>query len=1059
MTCEEIKKLKQTTFPHLTSNDVRISLSDREIVNRELDLTTDSVLTDGDKPEIREFFYQHRSCLSTHGQSGYCTKYTAKLRPVNLKPFYIRPYLTHEKEIAFAEKEMAKLAQLGVLERGSSEFLSPIMLIPKSHSGEKLSSDPNFRLLADYRWLNSHLEDTKFSYPELKYVLNRIGKSKAKVFSCLDLKNAFYSIPLDAESKQYTAVCASPGSPTYLYKTLPQGLKQSPAFFQNLVNDLIQEIPEDLRQYITSIMDDTLIYTEDVKTHKKVLSAFLTKLKDYGFLLTLNKIHCFRNKVKYMGLELSNLNGIPMIKPLGSRVNSILSLPIPKTVRGIKSFVGSVLFISQFLKDLSVYVKPLLQLTRKCNHLHKLPKIAPASEYRSGKGRSKFKSPDISSLWTQEHTDNFLKIKNLISNVPCLVLPNTKDMFTLECDSSKTSCGAVLYQYQNGKDRIVAFYSSAMRESKTLGSTELEITGLVKCIEHFQYLLKYNKFRVLVDHAALKRIYCSKKQPATSRIQRSLEKLSKYNFEIAHVSGSKMFISDFLSRNSDQNCANEPIPFITFDMNEVLSCANYMEMIDQECKDTNCETSSKSNSELCYHAYPLGIMTRSQYRKHKVEVPELFAPLEEKRKTKDQPQHIPNVQGDKPLTNKNTQRKRQNVKSKANSRKRNALCQNPNTGRDTEQIENVNEIVTVNDITPVGSKQTRLRNVETDNLDYEMLQQAQNKAKLEETTAINEIRSAQNGQQTLAKTLHQQMHPQTDHNDLIPEVTEESTSDIKRYFQQPKPILQDSTDQVKLKSRKSLPTQEMINKMLDTLNHKCKHFYKLPFEVSELRQKQREDPFFKSIISYLENDILPKQSDAQRSIIAQSEHYIMFSDILFRVTHRNKDQLGSKFALCIPQSLSTHLFEQYHSGLLSSHQGLTRTFYKIRADFYVRNLYNLLYDYVMSCRVCSQRRNIPFNEKQRNWAENYIHDFVPMTEISMDIKVMPQSSRGFHYLLVTRCNHSRYIITDALKDRKATTVVESLFQMIFYVHESNYSSGKSISDDFLCAWHCENDLL
>ncbi len=79
------------------------------------------------------------------------------LTPVNLKLFYIKAYLTHESEIKFIEAEMEKLCQMGILCRGSSEFLSPIMSIKKSHSGAKLTKVPEYRLVVDFKYLNSHL--------------------------------------------------------------------------------------------------------------------------------------------------------------------------------------------------------------------------------------------------------------------------------------------------------------------------------------------------------------------------------------------------------------------------------------------------------------------------------------------------------------------------------------------------------------------------------------------------------------------------------------------------------------------------------------------------------------------------------------------------------------------------------------------------------------------------------------------------------------------------------------------------------------------------------------
>ncbi len=136
-------------------------------------------------------------------------------------------------------------------------------------------------------------------------------------------------------------------------------------------------------------------------------------------------------------------------------------------------------------------------------------------------------------------------------------------------------------------------------------------------------------------------------------------------------------------------------------------------------------------------------------------------------------------------------------------------------------------------------------------------------------------------------------------------------------------------------------------------------------------------------------------------------------------------------ALCIPLQLSDGIFELYHSDLMTSHQGLTRTYYKIRQHFFIKNLYKYLHLYIMSCRVCSARRDIPFNQKQRSWSSQVIHNFAIMESISMDLKVMPTSFRGYNYLLVMRCKHSRFIITDTLKTRKASEVTESLFQNSF----------------------------
>ncbi len=95
---------------------------------------------------------------------------------------------------------MEKLHQMGISCKGSSEFLSPIMLI---NSEAKLNKTPEYRLVVDFKYLNSHLPDIKFSYPEIKHVLHKIGRHSSHVYSVLDLKHVFHSINLTEYSKQY----------------------------------------------------------------------------------------------------------------------------------------------------------------------------------------------------------------------------------------------------------------------------------------------------------------------------------------------------------------------------------------------------------------------------------------------------------------------------------------------------------------------------------------------------------------------------------------------------------------------------------------------------------------------------------------------------------------------------------------------------------------------------------------------------------------------------------------------------------------------------------------
>ncbi len=103
------------------------------------------------------------------------------------------------------------------------------------------------------------------------------------------------------------------------------------------------------------------------------------------------------------------------------------------------------------------------------------------------------------------HTTNFEAIKIIIVQAPILHLSAWTGPFYLECDSSAKHVGSVLYQMQNGNKHIIAFYRATMPDAASrYSSSELELCGLKKSLLHFQYLLKYPTFTVLMDRSAPK---------------------------------------------------------------------------------------------------------------------------------------------------------------------------------------------------------------------------------------------------------------------------------------------------------------------------------------------------------------------------------------------------------------------------------------------------------------------------------------------------------------------------------------------------------------------------
>ena len=105
--------------------------------------------------------------------------------------------------------------------------------------------------------------------------------------------------------------------------------------------------------------------------------------------------------------------------------------------------------------------------------------------------------------------------------------------------------------------------------AKNYSITELELCRLAINIASFSHLLKGVDFDAIVDHLSLTHIIKSKAEPATIRIKILLELISSYSFNLYYIKGKDMVLSDFLSRQNNDNSNPHEIIRISFNMYQV----------------------------------------------------------------------------------------------------------------------------------------------------------------------------------------------------------------------------------------------------------------------------------------------------------------------------------------------------------------------------------------------------------------------------------------------------------------------------------------------------------
>jgi hypothetical protein len=501
-------------YRHLTPGDAISKLTEDDVIRQSIDLS-DSDISDSEKQEVYDLIKKNRDAFSLYGELGSCPDILVDFELSDPSPFYIRPYPVSEDNKRVIDAELTKLVKLGILEKGHTSYTSPVFLIAKKGTTER-------RLVADLRYLNSRIKKINHPFPLLSESIARIGRSGCKVLSVLDIKSAFYSLSLSERSQKYVGISSYAGGDSYYYKKLPMGCTVSPGKFQATMSQILREIPN-MNDFLINIHDDIILFSRSKAEHKVHLKQVLEALAKHGLRICPRKVKLFQRRVIYLGHIIRvDDDGYVRIEAMSDKCLAIRKMSVPTTSRQVRRFIGAVNYLSMFLPKLQGHLKPLHELTRK---------------------NKDFK-------WSEIHQSAFEKVKDLLMSPEILHAPSPHGRFVLYSDTSRIGTGSHLMQVVDGKERLIAYHSKRLpKAAASYSVSELELFGLLLNFSAFNHVLKGQDFDAFVDHSALVQIVKSKSAPSTLRLQKLLERLSPYSFKLGYRKGSKMELSDFLSRS------------------------------------------------------------------------------------------------------------------------------------------------------------------------------------------------------------------------------------------------------------------------------------------------------------------------------------------------------------------------------------------------------------------------------------------------------------------------------------------------------------------------------
>ena len=220
-----------------------------------------------------------------------------------------------------AREEFQKMMSLGIIRPSNSAWSSPLHVVAKPGGG--------WRPCGDYRKLNAHTEDDRYPLPHIHSFTD--ATAGARVFSVVDLIRGYHQIPMSPEDVPKTAIVTPFG--LFEFLRMPFGLKNSAQAFQRLMDGVLRGLPA-----VFVYLDDILIASPDLESHKRHLREVFKRLQDGGLAVNLKKCVLGQSEVTFLGHRISDAG----VVPLPQKVEAIQKMPRPETKVNLQRFLGCI---------------------------------------------------------------------------------------------------------------------------------------------------------------------------------------------------------------------------------------------------------------------------------------------------------------------------------------------------------------------------------------------------------------------------------------------------------------------------------------------------------------------------------------------------------------------------------------------------------------------------------------------------------------------------------------------------------------------------------------------